>query len=531
MNLKRNYFTLLVLSFCLLLCSCNNKEDATNTDLPSSLPVSETEVTPKSPSTTPNPSPLLNQSSPTPDIPELLETLTYQTYQLNDKLTVYISTTKEKPHIVISNQSVSCAYDWEYNLDYGEPIIKLDRNSTLAGEALYIILPTSKNQDILAVKEICGEVYVLDPSTLQETTYSDDIAVLKDWISARITQPYDGLEATFTLEIGLSWVREYTYPGIDLPKMDSYPLVIEDLAYFSDSLYEYRQVGVQLTDDILWLGKFCDDITLLDSSDNYIFLPYQDIVYTSENGLSSSNPKTREEQILAGNMIMLDPNDALDLDQNGVMELINYRNLRDASITDQYNVQDFSLSINDETISYQGTNLDNIPYAGSLDGKSIQLIIFENGSSADPLLNFYQYKGNELSYAGSIPSYEYTLSNGEITAYCESVHLQCFRVLRKFSYQNGEVKEIEQEFYEQGNTVTVLQDFTLYENKEESTLGIKLTKGSEVIIVGSDLKEWVYIQDVKSGNYGWLKTTDHCLLPDGRELPSWELFDGLYFYG
>ena len=56
------------------------------------------------------------------------------------------------------------------------------------------------------------------------------------------------------------------------------------------------------------------------------------------------------------------------------------------------------------------------------------------------------------------------------------------------------------------------------------------------MILGSDYREWVLIQKEETGEQGWLKCGDEdspylCTLPDGSRDESWNLFDGLSFYG
>lgn len=255
------------------------------------------------------------------------------------------------------------------------------------------------------------------------------------------------------------------------------------------------------------------------------------IIYLSACKKGEGTTLTREDQLLAGKMLALLPDDALDLDGDGEKDIISYR-----SMTTDYTRGNsiYSLTVNNSTIEYVGDNVAPTIYGSSLDGKTLQLIIYDDGPSADPTLNIYHYTGSKLKYAGTIPSYQFTLTEDGIIANCESYHIQCHSVPFKFEYTNGEIKKIEQDFYPQGNTVTVLRDVPLYKEKNDATIGITLKTGSEVIIVGSDLKEWVYIQDITSGEYGWLRTTDdynNCLIPDGEAVPATELFDGLYFYG
>lgn len=531
---------LLFITLCFFISSCKKTTAALET-APSPI-ASNNEVT----QSTIKPTAVPIGNSPTPATTYLDKALSYRSYQPTDEILVFISEDSKNQQVVISNNSISWVFFWEYNLAYGEPIVKVDRNDST--DALYIILPTVDLKPILNVEEISGVAHILNPTTLEEYPFKDEIDLHKNWTSIDYTASLDDSNSfknaaeTFTFHISPNWDIKYYYPGIKLPTNETYEIVFEDTAHYTNSLLVYRQVGFKQGNETIWIGKFCDDITKTNivNADNlsdramfnFIFLPYKDILYTKEDGLTLGNTWTREERMLNGEMLTLDPDDALDLNSDGTKEILSYRGLPNSTRFDYY--ESCTLTVNDSTIEYDGDNINSTIYAGSLDGKTLQLMIFDNGPSSDPILQVYQYVDNKLKYSGEVLSYHYTLNKDGFTAYCESYHIQCFRVPFQFKFENGTIKKIEQDFYPQGNTVTVLKDFTLYEDKNEDTLGITLTTGNEVIIVGSDLTEWVYIKDITSGKSGWLKTMNgenNCLLPDGRAVPAVELFEGLTFYG
>ena len=529
---------IMLVILCFSFSACKNNTDVSTLDSPSSISGNETTKSPEQPTTTPINKDI--QSSTIPTTMYLDGSLSYRSYQPTEELTVYISEDSNKQQIIISNKSITLEYNWEYNLNYGEPIVKIDSQDNTS--ALYIILPTKDSEPILNTNEICGIAHVINPTTLEEFPFSNDIEFLKEWTSIEYSIPWNDTIETFSLMISPNWSRQYFYSGIQLPSNETYEVVFEDTSHFSETLMEYRRVGFKLDNDIIWLGKFCDDITQTNINQNitkennylcsFIFLPYDDILYTKEDGLTFNNTLSREDRMLTGEMLTLDPDDELDLDGDGKKDIISYQGLPQKSDLDYYN--SCTLTVNNSSIEYDGDNVKSTLYAGSLDGKALQLMIMDYGPSADPSLRIYLYNGKELTYAGEIPSYDYSLNKDGFTALCESYHIQSFRVPFYFKLENGLIKQIEQDLYPQGNTVKVLQDITLYEDNNENTLGITLTAGNEVIIVGSDLKEWVYIKDIKSGNFGWLKTKDdvnNCLLPDGRAVPAVELFEGLVFYG
>ncbi|MGF7143139.1 hypothetical protein HNQ56_001561 [Anaerotaenia torta] len=72
-------------------------------------------------------------------------------------------------------------------------------------------------------------------------------------------------------------------------------------------------------------------------------------------------------------------------------------------------------------------------------------------------------------------------------------------------------------------------------------IGVSITAGSEVTIVGVDFKGWVCIEENSSGNRGWLYYEEqimpgelpgeYCILPDGTKIEPSLLFTDLYYYG
>lgn len=83
-----------------------------------------------------------------------------------------------------------------------------------------------------------------------------------------------------------------------------------------------------------------------------------------------------------------------------------------------------------------------------------------------------------------------------------------------------------------GNTATVLQEIPLYSEKNGNEADIELLAGDAVQVIGGDLKEWVQLKKVSTGEMGWIKVNvTECRLPDGNCIDSRYLFEGLMFYG
>ena len=516
---KNQLFFLCFLLPCLLLLGCQKKEQTTDTALPHPSITSTAMI---------SPFPTDTMISPLPSITPAGDYITYPT---KDSVIPSISIhTSENKIQIIKSQEVA-EFVWDYDLSLGEPIISSDE------DFLYIILPTAKDETYLNVPSICGIAHIIRKATLSEVTYDNPI---QNYIAHHqpLIENRENPEATnetqFCVNLFLrdGCYRPYYYTALNFPIQNEYKIVLEDIARYTNSLNEYRRLGILVENEVIWVGKFCYHIAGK-NPEEFLFLPDQNLQYSKENGFSPLSTLSREERILNGENIVLDPDDTLDLDGDGVKERICYEPI---PTNPSDHIMIYTITVNNSSMIYEGVQVDPTLFTGSLDGKTIQLMLFDNGPSCDPQINIYYYTQSNLGLAGVIPSYQYTLTKEGIEAYCESCHIQCYAVPFLFRFNDNHITSIERDFYPQGNTVTTLREIPLYQEKNTSSLGITLKKGSQVVIVGSDLKEWVYIKDVSSGKCGWLQTSNElyfpgCLLPDGTNLPATDLFDGLTFYG
>ena len=186
-------------------------------------------------------------------------------------------------------------------------------------------------------------------------------------------------------------------------------------------------------------------------------------------------------------------------------------------------------------IKKHGPNLAENCYTMSPDGVQQLLMIYDNGESADPMAEFYRYEGGKLEKAGVILCYPggFRVYPGRLLAREETYHLQCQPVEFEFLWQDGMWVKQTKEYYEyRQNVVTSLQEFSLYEEKDSTDAVIVIPEGTGVQIMGGDLKEWVFLKNVETGESGWLKVEGgECLLSDGSEIYSEKLLDGVTIYG
>lgn len=231
---------------------------------------------------------------------------------------------------------------------------------------------------------------------------------------------------------------------------------------------------------------------------------------------------------------------SLDLDGDGKKEQIIYQILDQETEEDWAEISKISLSVrnsNGEEISIwqEGDAIHDKCYVASMDGIHYFLIVAQNGLSADFVMTFYVYEEGKLKEAGNIYSdtRELDVYADRLEAYEETYHFQCQPVKFEYHLVNGKLEKQEKDFYDyRGNTATVLQEIPLYSEKNGNEADIELLAGDAVQVIGGDLKEWVQLKKVSTGEMGWIKVNvTECQLPDGNCIDSRHLFEGLMFYG
>lgn len=222
----------------------------------------------------------------------------------------------------------------------------------------------------------------------------------------------------------------------------------------------------------------------------------------------------------------------IDLDQDGEKERITYTVKENAPYSDQI----YELSVGDFQIKEGGDTLHQIPYIASLDGTSTQILVCQDGPSDDPMADVYVYRDKKLKKAGIIPGDDIQIYKDYIYCTAQRDFFQTYQGQIKFRFQDGTVTAVPEEFYEQNKDAVASETIPLYSEKNIPDISVTLAPGDKVTILGSDYKEWVLIQKKGTGEKGWLRCGDEdspylCTLPDGRQDDSWNLFEGLSFYG
>lgn len=220
-----------------------------------------------------------------------------------------------------------------------------------------------------------------------------------------------------------------------------------------------------------------------------------------------------------------------DLDGNGTVETINYQ------VTDP-DGKSFDLKIGDAEIEGSGDKLTGKIYAMSIDGSSLQILLEDRNSNADDYSHVYVYQQDELEPAGvlngEVSSYRVHPQGRLVTAIGSSEVFQSFYLEKDFTLENGVLVEIARDFYPMGNEVTARKAITMSGSKAGVAYTMTVKAGSRLVILGTDNQQWVCLQDIETGEIGWLQVPQGefgQILVDGKSESAQDYFDGLYYFG
>lgn len=227
----------------------------------------------------------------------------------------------------------------------------------------------------------------------------------------------------------------------------------------------------------------------------------------------------------------------LDLDDDGQEEQIFYQM---ESEDPEGEIVWVTLTIrradgSEEKVEKEMCNPHKTPYVCSMEKGRNQLVLAENGMSADFIMEFFAYENGKIASLGSVSTYPgaVQVTNGKLSAPVESYHIQCEPVSFTYALTGGKLVKVEQDYYEyRGNEVTALKELDLYAAPDDAKPAQKLKAQEHVKILGGDLKKWVKLERVADGTEFWIPVEDgECIMPDGSAIYTGEAFDGLTFYG
>lgn len=227
----------------------------------------------------------------------------------------------------------------------------------------------------------------------------------------------------------------------------------------------------------------------------------------------------------------------LDLDGDGEKEQIIYEVLRgDGTGVWAFDVE-LKIREDEGEVSKElcGEGFWTECFVASIGDQYTYLIVSDIGSSLDYVSTFYQYEKGILTEVGSMHSHPLTILiyPDKIIGEEREQHFQTQEIEREFVFEDGVLIRQEKDYYEYTqNIVTAKEQIDLYSEKDGKDAAITLSEGDKVQVMGGDLKQWVQLKKVSTGEVGWLRINeyDNCYLPDGSEISVWHLFDDIIVY-
>ena len=240
------------------------------------------------------------------------------------------------------------------------------------------------------------------------------------------------------------------------------------------------------------------------------------------------------EDMLNGDIVELGSNISMDLDADGVDEEISIIVDEEYENNGMAYGREYWIEIDgEEAATGTGYIIYGTVYGVSLDGEHIDLIVYDNGPSDDPVSTFLQYEDGELKNIGEIDSFVKNLYVDDGILYgqvrCRVIQTQNRYAKWKLN-EYEELEEIEEDVYE---LIDVLSDtYGLEEDiwvadEINGDEGYLMTPGN-VHIPYTDGEEWVYIEyaddipDDAETEGGWFCTED---IDYGK---LFQIFNGLF---
>lgn len=174
----------------------------------------------------------------------------------------------------------------------------------------------------------------------------------------------------------------------------------------------------------------------------------------------------------------------------------------------------------------------------------LEIGIYSDGDSADPITLFYQYRDNKLYFMGAV--YGYTLmdnyqdaikGDGIIHSYQEAYFIHCFPVSRDWHVTDfGTLEIVEKDTYKiiesssaKESDIELIYDLPVYDSMDLNSKKINVKKSQHVIFTETDLDHWMKVE-AEDGTTGWMYVEETDFIPD-LNLHGNEVFLNLRYYG
>ncbi|MBQ8143478.1 MAG: hypothetical protein IJ452_07845 [Butyricicoccus sp.] len=237
-----------------------------------------------------------------------------------------------------------------------------------------------------------------------------------------------------------------------------------------------------------------------------------------------------------------------DFDRDGAEE--EYKTL--VRMDEDSGMGTYYVSIGGSTAEGDAFTMDAKPYLASLDGETVQLVLFDNGMSDDPMIHIYGWNGESLYKVGEIYAApeNVKLTNGRIIAPERWDVMQNAWFDLHYTVENNAIVRLEDpnKWYSYiGETnLHTLVDVQLFENADLTDhssftvaagelveiTGVLLDREIENPSEGDMPMYWVRLRVEDTGKSGFLLANSYqCRTADSAPVSAQDLFDGLVYAG
>ena len=231
--------------------------------------------------------------------------------------------------------------------------------------------------------------------------------------------------------------------------------------------------------------------------------------------------------MLAGKVTELGTGGRIDLDGDGDLEKVSLTAYGDIIENWQGNRYASFCELIVDGYSYilEGDGIEDELYGVSLDGRTINLFLYDIGPSDDPSLTFLNYKDRTLQECGTIETYPETLfvNGNKINAIERCRVIETGSIYTLWEYlENDTLREVDLDVYEfaypLGNEwhAYLKTDLDVMDGEDHVTT----IHPQKVMFAYTDRESRVYVVG-EDGSCGWMNTEDY------GYSGSTDLFDGL----
>lgn len=214
---------------------------------------------------------------------------------------------------------------------------------------------------------------------------------------------------------------------------------------------------------------------------------------------------------------------SIDLNADGKKDAIEFNCLPGSN--------DYTLTVNNSSISGTGINLDGVIYICDIASKDKykEIAITESGPSSDNFTYIYYYNGNELLFMGGVQGSDYTIKmngSGTFSTKSRGDILQTWFYTDQYKLTSShKLVNIPQKLYKMNTLVTLKMQLKLQKSPTDTNTAVVLKSGEKVMITDTDNKNWCAIETSK-GVKGWFAVDNFSQI--NARIGS-DIFDGLCY--